>query len=52
MKNCASSAGSVIKDWAKISGIIPAMLTISGRVPLTGIDIRLPTRRPGYITGT
>src|SRR3989304_5822030 len=35
-----------------MSGIMPAMLTINGSVPFTGIDIRLPMRRPGYITGT
>ena len=52
VKKLAIIAGNVSSDEAKIKGIIPAILTISGRVPLTGIDIRLPTRRPGYITGT
>ena len=28
------------------------MFTMRGREPLTGMDMRLPIRRPGYITGT
>src|SRR4030042_6056092 len=51
-KKLAMMDGNVSKDWAKMIGIMPAMLTIKGSVPLTGMDIRAPTRRPGYMTGT
>ena len=51
-KKLAKIAGNVNNAWAKIKGIIPAMFTRNGKVPLTGIDMRLPTLRPGYITGT
>src|SRR3972149_9819362 len=44
--------GNCRMAWAKISGIMPDILTISGKVPFTGIDMRLPMRRPGYMTGT
>src|SRR4030042_1440013 len=51
-KKLAMMDGNVSKDWAKMIGIMPAMLTIRGSVPLTGMDIRTPIRRPGYMTGT
>ncbi len=51
-KNWARTAGKVSRDWPKMIGIMPAMFTIKGSVPFTGIDMRLPTRRPGYMTGT
>src|SRR3990172_11058789 len=50
-KNEAMIEGKVKMDWAKINGIMPAMLTIRGKDPFTDIDIRVPTRRPGYMTG-
>src|SRR4030066_1654478 len=52
VKKLAMMDGKVSRDWAKMIGIMPAMLTINGKVPLTGMDIRLPMRRPGYMTGT
>src|SRR5512136_2315757 len=52
VKKLAMMEGKVSSDWAKMMGIMPAMLTIKGKVPLTGIDMRAPMRRPGYMTGT
>lgn len=51
-KNWAMMAGKVRMDWAKMTGIMPAIFTCSGRLPRTGMLCRLPMRRPGYITGT
>ena len=47
----ASTLGMEMKVPAKISGIMPAILTIKGRLARTGIAWRKPIRRPGYITG-
>ena len=52
LKKLARMVGKVKMDWAKMIGIMPAMFTIKGTLLLTGMDIRLPTRRPGNITGT
>jgi len=51
-KKPAKMAGNCKMALAKINGIMPERFTISGRVPRTGMDMRLPMRRPGYITGT
>jgi hypothetical protein len=51
-KKPARMAGKDKMEEAKISGIMPAIFTISGRLLVTGMDMRLPTRRPGNMTRT
>ena len=49
--NCAKVAGISMTDEAKMTGITPAMLTLSGMKVLVPPIMRRPTTRLAYCTG-
>ena len=50
-RNCANVGRIIITDEAKMTGMTPAMLTLSGMKVLVPPIMRRPTTRLAYCTG-